>query len=168
MAITTFTEADDSEKSTAGDFRAALEQLRTENIRGLVLDLRDDHGGSLRAAVDICNLVLSKGEIVTIRGRDHQVLHAYRVGKTPYTDFPVAVLVNGSAPAQRDRRRLPPGQRPRRGRRPAEYGKGTVQEVFDLGRSLAAPKLTVATIRRQADKTSIGPRTTGSRTFPGA
>ena len=61
IRISGFTEAEQGEKGTAADFRAALEQLRKEKIRGLVLDLRDNGGGSLRAAVDICDMLVPRG-----------------------------------------------------------------------------------------------------------
>ena len=77
IRITGFAEAEQGEKGTAADFRAALEQLRKEKIRGLVLDLRGNPGGSLKSAVDICDMLVPKGEIVTTRGRDGQVLRAY-------------------------------------------------------------------------------------------
>ncbi len=61
IRITGFAEAEQGEKGTAADFRAALEQLRKEKIRGLVLDLRDNGGGSLKAAVDICDMLVPQG-----------------------------------------------------------------------------------------------------------
>src|SRR5208282_4323113 len=95
IRITGFAGEEQGEKGTAADLRAALEQLRKENIRGLVLDLRDNGGGSLRSAVDICDMLVPKGEIVTTRGREGQILRAYRAsGKAPFADFPIAVLVN--------------------------------------------------------------------------
>ena len=135
IRITGFAEAEQGEKSTAADFRAALEQLRKRKIRGLVLDLRDNRGGSLRSAVDICDMLVPKGEIVTTRGRDGQILRAYRAsGKAPFTGFPIAVLVNRTTASaseivaaclQDHDRAIVVGER--------SYGKGTVQEVVRHG-----------------------------------
>ena len=101
----------------------------------MVLDLRDNHGGSLRAAIEICDMLVPKGEIVTTRGRDRRVLRAYRAsGRAAFADLPLAVLVNGDSASaseivagclQDHGRAIVVGQR--------TYGKGTVQNVFDLG-----------------------------------
>ncbi len=148
--ITAFTDADRGEKSTAADFLAALEQLRKDKVRGLVLDLRDNRGGSLRAAIEICDMLVPRGEIVTTRGRDGRVMRAYAAsGRARFTDFPIVVLVNGytasaseivAACLQDNGRAIVAGQR--------SYGKGTVQEVVDLGPALGEMKFTVATYWR--------------------
>jgi carboxyl-terminal processing protease len=161
--IKSFVEADGGEKSTAADLRAALEQLRRENARGLVLDLRDDRGGALKAAVDVCDMFVRGGQIVTMRGRGRQVLRAYRAsGKAAFADIPIAVLVNdGSASAseivaaclQDNGRAIVAGQR--------SYGKGTVQEVFDLGPALGAMKLTIATYWRPSGQDINRPKDDG-------
>jgi carboxyl-terminal processing protease len=150
VRITGFAEAELGEKGTVADFRLALDQLRKEEIRGLVLDLRDNRGGSLDAAVDICDMLIPEGEIVTTRGRDGQVLRAFRAsGKAIFTTTPMAVLINhGSASAseivaaclQDHERAIVVGDR--------SYGKGTVQEVVDMGQPFGAMKLTIATYWR--------------------
>ena len=159
-AFPAFTDAEPGEKGTAADFRAALEQLRKEKIRGLVLDLRDNGGGSLPAAVDICDMLVPQGEIVTTRGRDGQILQPIRAsGKAPFTDFPMAVLVNrDSASAseivaaclQDHDRAIVVGER--------SYGKGTVQEVVDLGHTFGAMKLTIATYWRPSGQNINRPK----------
>ena len=148
--ITAFTDADGGDKSTAADFLAALEQLRKDKVRGLVLDLRDNRGGSLRAAIEICDMLVPRGEIVTTRGRGGRVMRAYAAsGHARFTDFPIVVLVNGysasaseivAACLQDNGRAIVAGQR--------SYGKGTVQEVVDLGQALGEMKFTVATYWR--------------------
>jgi carboxyl-terminal processing protease len=137
-----------------------LEQLRKENIRGLVLDLRDNGGGSLRSAVDICDMLVPKGEIVTTRGREGQILRAYRAsGKAPFADFPIAVLVNRhsasaseilAACLQDNGRAIVVGQR--------SFGKGTVQEVIDMGSMFGAMKLTIATYWRPSGENINRPK----------
>ena len=160
VRISGFSEAEQGEKGTVSDFRAALEQLRNEKIRGLVLDLRGNGGGSLMAAVDICDMLVPQGEIVTTRGRDGQILHAYSAsGKAPFTGFPLAVLVNrGSASAseivaaclQDHDRAIVVGER--------SYGKGTVQEVVDLGHACGMLKLTIATYWRPSGQNINRPK----------
>ncbi|MGA2255155.1 MAG: S41 family peptidase [Thermoguttaceae bacterium] len=160
IRISGFAEADQGEKETATDFRAALEQLRSAGIHGLVLDLRGNGGGSLKAAVAICDMLIAKGEIVTTRGRDGRIAHSFRAsGKAPFTDFPIAVLVNrGSASAseivagclQDHDRAIVVGER--------SYGKGTVQEVVDMGDTFGAMKLTIATYWRPSGQNINRPK----------
>ncbi len=160
IRITAFVDADGENKGTAADFRAALEQLRAAKIAGLVLDLRDNLGGSLNAAVEICDMLVPQGDIVTTRGRDGRILNAYRAsGRAPFTDFPIAVLVNRSTASaseivaaclQDHDRAVIVGER--------TYGKGTVQEVDDLGQTLGAMKLTIATYWRPSGQDINRPR----------
>jgi carboxyl-terminal processing protease len=160
LRITGFSGEDSEQKSTAADVRAALEGLAGEKIRGLVLDLRNNPGGSLRSAVNICDTLVPKGEIVTTRGRDGQILHAYRAsGKAAFLGFPIAVLVNrNSASAaeivaaclQDSGRAIVVGER--------SYGKGTVQEVVDMGYPFGEMKLTIATYWRPSGQNINRPK----------
>ena len=70
-----------------------------KGMRGLVLDLRGNPGGYLDAAVEICDLLIASGEIVTTRGRGGKIRESYSAsGDASFTDFPMAVIVNqGSA-----------------------------------------------------------------------
>ncbi len=145
---------------TAADFRAALERLGNEHFRGLVLDLRDNRGGLLRSAVDVCDMLVPSGEIVTTRCRDGQVLRTYRAsGKAAFTGFPIAVLVNHSSASaseivagclQDHDRAIVVGER--------SYGKGTVQEVYDMGQAFGSLKLTIATYWRPSGKNINRPK----------
>jgi carboxyl-terminal processing protease len=160
IRVTGFSEAEQGQRGTVGEFRAALERLGEEKIRGLVLDLRDDRGGSLTAAVGICDMLVPQGEIVTMRGRDGHVLRAFSAsGKAPFTGFPIAVLVNRSTASaseivaaclQDHHRGIVVGQR--------SYGKGTVQEVLDLGQACGAMKLTIATYWRPSGQNINRPK----------
>ncbi|MCX6633760.1 MAG: S41 family peptidase, partial [Acidobacteria bacterium] len=117
---------------TVSDLQQALEWLQEREMRGLVLDLRDDPGGLLSSAVDVCDLFIDSGVIVTTRRRDGRISESYEAsGNGPFADFPVAVLVNNhtasaaeivAACLQDHRRAVVAGQR--------SFGKGTVQEVM--------------------------------------
>ena len=123
-------------------------------MRGLVLDLRDDPGGYLDAAIDVCDMLVPSGVIVTTRHRDHRISQTYDAsGDAEFTDFPLAVLVNqNSAGAaeivaaclQDHHRAAIIGQR--------SFGKGTVQEIFDLESDCGAMKLTTASYWRPSGK----------------
>lgn len=137
-------------KTTVTELKAAIESLVQHDMRGLVIDLRDNPGGLLKAAIEICNLFIPSGVIVTTRGRDGQILHSFEAsGDAPYTNFPIAVLVNQhsasaseivAACLQDHHRAVIVGQR--------SFGKGTVQEVLDLGDPFGAMKLTVSSYWR--------------------
>ena len=123
-------------------------------MQALVLDLRDNPGGLLSAAVEISDMFLAEGVIVTTRGRDGKVRQAAWAGRSgTLPDFPMAVLVNRysasaseivAACLQDHKRATVIGQR--------THGKGTVQEVLMLEEGLGAMKLTTASYWRPSEK----------------
>jgi carboxyl-terminal processing protease len=127
-----------------------LNRLTAEGVRAIALDVRDNAGGALEAAVAVCDLFLRGGlTIVETRGQGAKLLKRYVTsGHGPYLSLPVAVVVNqNSASAaeivaaclQDHRRAVVVGQR--------TYGKGTVQQLLPLaGDSLL--KLTWASFWR--------------------
>jgi carboxyl-terminal processing protease len=144
---------------TARDLKAVLERLQGEGLRGLILDLRDNPGGLLTSAVDVSDLFLREGPIVTIRGRhDERTYHARPEGTLlePAALHPMVVLINHNsasaseivaAALQDHGRAVLIGER--------SYGKGSVQNVIGLGggdKSAAALKLTTATYWRPSNK----------------
>lgn len=129
--ISTFSE------KTAGDFLSALNRLRAENpqLKGLVIDLRDNGGGLLQSAVEIASYFLPRGtEIVTTRGRDARTTKIYKTTHNPVApDLPLAVIVNGNTASASEilsgslqdlDRAVIIGQR--------SYGKGLVQNPRPL------------------------------------
>jgi carboxyl-terminal processing protease len=136
---------------TADELERVLTQLTGAGVEAVVLDLRDDAGGALDAAVAICDLFLPAGDvIVEIRGRDDVLLdHYVATGDGRFQELPLAVLVNQNsasaseivaASLQDHGRAVVLGSR--------SYGKGTVQQLIPIeaGRSLL--KLTTANYRR--------------------
>jgi carboxyl-terminal processing protease len=150
--------------TTAGELEHALDWLSQHDMRGLVLDLRDDPGGYLDAAVDVCDLLIDSGVIVTTRGRDGRISRTYVAsGKGRFTDFPVAVLVNQQSASaaeivaaclQDHHRAVIVGQR--------SYGKGTVQKLIDLEKDCGAMKLTTASYWRPSGKNIHRPPNAGA------
>jgi carboxyl-terminal processing protease len=59
-------------QNTARELEEALGQLQTEGVKGLVIDLRDDPGGLLSAAVEVVDLFLKEGKVVTTKGRNQR------------------------------------------------------------------------------------------------
>jgi len=139
--------------TTSAELSALLTELQLAehfDLNALVLDLRDNPGGSLTSAVETADLFLAGGTIVTVRGREvdgepmrEQVHYAHRAGTLP--DIPVVVLVNGNSASaseivagalQENERALVMGTR--------THGKGSVQEVRPLPSGFGTLKLTTA------------------------
>lgn len=137
-------------EKTASELRATLLSLESI-IDGLILDLRGNGGGLLSSAVEICDLFIDEGAIVSIRGRDQRDWRDYtaKKSKTVFRDKPIVVLIDGySASAseitagclQDHNRAVVVGSR--------SWGKGTVQNVMPFEGGRSALKLTVATYWR--------------------
>jgi carboxyl-terminal processing protease len=80
---------------TADEFAAALERLQKEQARAIVLDLRNDGGGYVSAAVSIASHFFGTGAVVTSVPRTGPTVTQYSNDETPQVTLPVAVLVNG-------------------------------------------------------------------------
>jgi carboxyl-terminal processing protease len=139
-------------ENTVTELSQVLQGRKTE---ALILDLRDNAGGLLDAAVGTCNLFLDEGTIVTIRGRDGEVQRTFEADGSPLlpVDLPVVVLVNHfsasaseivAACLQDHERAKIIGQR--------SWGKGTVQNVIQIEAGRAALKLTTASYWRPSGK----------------
>lgn len=83
----------------AREMRHALLQLKSQGIKGLVLDIRDNVGGAINEAVDITNLFLPKGiKVVYTKGKQASMNHDYSTTTDPIApDMPLVVLVNGNS-----------------------------------------------------------------------
>ena len=130
---------------TLAELDAALARIRADGVSGIVLDLRDNGGGSLTAAVGVVDRFLSEGAIVSIRGRGDT---GRTWDATPAPEdlrIPLVVLINqGSASASevvagalRDN-----GCAKIIGTR--SYGKGSVQDVLQLPDGAGTVKITTA------------------------
>lgn len=137
-------------ENTAKLARKAIEELKANAptpLKGLILDLRNNPGGLLNQAVEISNLFLDSGEVVSTRGRDPRDIERYNARKGDMLDgLPVVVIINsGSASASeivagaiqdRERGTLIGMQ---------SFGKGSVQTVIPLnGGRDGALRLTTA------------------------
>jgi carboxyl-terminal processing protease len=136
-------------QNTVEELKNALAQLKEEGMKGLILDLRDDPGGLLSAAVEISDMFLDKGEIVSTKGRNTQPRSFSAQKDDLYEDVPMVVLINQnsasaseivSAALQDHKRAAIVGQR--------SYGKGSVQNILDLEDGNSVLKLTVASYYR--------------------
>ncbi|MDR0588919.1 MAG: S41 family peptidase, partial [Spirochaetaceae bacterium] len=115
--------------------RAALEHFKTQNVRSLIIDLRNNYGGLLQSAVGICDLFLDGGVVVSTRSRivgENVVFNARKATAVP-TTMPIVTLINrGSASASE----IVAGALKDRGRAylvgEKSFGKGSVQQVYPL------------------------------------
>jgi len=116
------------------DIAIEVESLKKAGVNGIVLDVRDDGGGSLSTVVDIAGLFIEQGPIVQIKsaGRKKEVL--FDRDKKIEWDGPLVIMVNSfsasaseilAAAIQDYKRGVIIGSK-------QTYGKGTVQNVFDL------------------------------------
>ena len=129
------------------DMRAMVERLRQEQtIKGVVLDYRDNGGGSVTEAVKILSMFVPKGEkVLTMKGRTERSKREYLTESVPVLgDVPVVALISPSSASASEivcgalqdlDRAVLMGQR--------SYGKGLVQSVVPLGYN-AYLKLTTA------------------------
>jgi carboxyl-terminal processing protease len=135
---------------TVDELADVLAQLVGDGVLAVILDLRDNAGGVLDAAVSVCDMFLPGGQvIVETRGKGGALRKRYETtGTGLYRDLPVAIVVNRESASaaeivaaclQDHRRAAVVGER--------TYGKGTVQQVIPLaGTSLL--KLTWASFWR--------------------
>jgi carboxyl-terminal processing protease len=129
------------QRTTARELREALHQLEEAGAEALVLDLRHNPGGLLQSAVSVSDEFLTgregNGEIVSTRGERRNVRRqVFKAQASRYdTDLPMVVLVNGysasaseivSGALKDSGRALVVGER--------TFGKGSVQELKDVGR----------------------------------
>jgi carboxyl-terminal processing protease len=120
-------------KSTTRDVKLLLEELQNEGVDGIVIDLRNNGGGSLQEANDLTGLFIEYGPTVQIRHSSRRVWRDGKRLKGPYYDGPLVVLVNRLsasaseifAGAMQDyQRAIIVGDR--------SFGKGTVQTLIPL------------------------------------
>jgi carboxyl-terminal processing protease len=140
---------------TAAELAAVLAELSKDGLAGLIIDVRDDAGGSLDAAVQISDLFLRAGRpIVTTRDRDNIERDRFvSTGRGEYVDLPLVVLVDRNSASASEivaaclqdyDRATVIGER--------SYGKGTVQRLLDVESRRSLLKLTVATYWRPSGK----------------
>ena len=139
-------------KSTTRDVKKLLEELKEEKVDGIIVDLRNNGGGSLQEAIDLTGLFINNGPVVQVREKSGGIEVGEDTDDTVVYDGPLAVMVNRysasaseifSGAIQDYGRGLIIGEQ--------TYGKGTVQNLLNLGRfipttrdKLGQVKLTIA------------------------
>jgi len=124
----------------------AAQQFKSQNVKGIVLDLRGNPGGLVNAAVGICNLWLKNGQMIMQEKKGNEVVNTYYAdgNSNILNGIPTVVLVDGgsasaseiTAGALHDNNAATiVGEK--------TFGKGVVQQIFNLSGGAEA-KITVA------------------------
>lgn len=132
ISLTTFTQ------NASANIVQAFHDLKSRNpgMKGIILDLRDNGGGLLNEAVNICNIFIPKGEVVvSTKGKTTDQNRVFKTTGNPVdTEIPLVILVNGrsasaseivSGTIQDLDRGVVMGQ--------LTFGKGLVQNTKDIG-----------------------------------
>ncbi|QXP50576.1 carboxy terminal-processing peptidase [Cellulophaga sp. HaHa_2_1] len=126
----------EGERNAASDVEKEVARLKEEGAEGLILDLRDNGGGSLKTVVEMAGLFIKNGPIVQVRSNDDQKEVHDDVDDRIQWDGPLVILVNElsasaseilAAAMQDYKRAVVIGSK-------QTFGKGTVQNVIPLDR----------------------------------
>jgi carboxyl-terminal processing protease len=140
-------------RHTAEDLHKALTDLRANEVQGLILDLRFNPGGLLSSAIEISDMFISQGRIVSTSGRNVEERHWDARRRGTFEGFSMVVMVNRSSASaseivaaclQDNKRAIVVGER--------SWGKGSVQNVVELEGGHSALKLTTAKYYRPSGK----------------
>ena len=130
-------------RTCSKDVEIELEKLKKENVDGVILDLRNNGGGSLRDVVEMVGLFIDEGPVVQVRGREGELEVLSDVTPGVIYDGPLVVMVNEysasaseilAAAIQDYNRGIIVGSN-------SSFGKGTVQRFYDLDRFLSGQYL---------------------------
>ncbi len=139
IRLTSFTD------TTVPELEDALKKIRKDGAKGLILDMRFNPGGTLKAAVEVVDLFISKGVIVSTKGRNVESWERTATPGGEFNDIPMVVLVNNfsasaaeivSGALKDHHRAWIVGER--------SFGKGSVQNVLPLCNETCRFKITTA------------------------
>lgn len=123
--------------SCAADIAKEIKKLKDQNVNGIILDLRNNGGGSLRDVVDMSGLFIEEGPIVQVKPRDRKAYVYKDEDDSVLYDGPLVVMINSfsasaseilAAALQDYNRAVIVGSQ--------SFGKGTVQRFIDLDRAV--------------------------------
>lgn len=129
-------------ENTDKEFKAAYEELEAQGMKGLIIDLRENPGGLVTSCVNIANMVVPKGPIVSVVERDgSKKVHESKLEEEKY---PIVVLIDGNSASASE---ILAGALQDTGAATIvgtkSYGKGSVQVVMPMFHNDAL-KLTIA------------------------
>ena len=141
-------------RNCASDVKKEILKLKQEGIEGLVLDLRNNGGGSLQTVVDMTGLFIKEGPVVQVKSFGDRKQVVYDKDPSIFWDGPMVVLVNQmsasaseilAAALQDYNRAVIVGST-------QSFGKGTVQNVIDLNRFLSNSQFDLGALKITTDK----------------
>jgi carboxyl-terminal processing protease len=129
--------SNNGQRHCAQDMRKEIEKLKAQNVKGLIIDLRDNGGGSLSEVIDMAGLFFTRGPVVQVKGKNNTISIYEDKNPDVAWDGPLTILVNHNsasaseilAAAIQDYKRGVIVGTP-------SFGKGTVQSFYDLDYAL--------------------------------
>lgn len=144
IRITSFSEQ--TAKTLEKELTRLMEEIGADNFKGIVLDLRNNPGGLLDQAIEVSDLFLDKGEIVSTGGRVNDSNKKFSATSGDMTSGkPIVVIINGGSASaseivagalQDHKRSIIIGTK--------SFGKGSVQTIIPLSTSKGAMRLTTS------------------------
>lgn len=125
-------------RNCSSDVANEIEKLKAENVEGIIMDLRNNGGGSLRDVVKMAGYFIETGPIVQVKGRSSDPEILYDKDPSVLFDGPLVIMVNSfsasaseilAAAMQDYNRAVVVGSK-------MTFGKGTVQRFIDLDRAV--------------------------------
>ncbi len=92
-----YIEVTDFYEKTAEQFEKAVDDLQSQGMQSLIVDLRNNPGGYVDVVVEMCDYILKEGTIVYTKDRDGNVVSSYEATDDHSLDIPMVVLVNGDS-----------------------------------------------------------------------
>lgn len=141
-------------RNCATDVKNEIIKLKKEGIEGLVLDLRNNGGGSLQTVVDMTGLFIEEGPVVQVKSFGDRKQVVYDKDPSIFWEGPLVVMVNQmsasaseilAAALQDYNRAVIVGST-------QSFGKGTVQNVIDLNRFLSNSQYDLGALKITTDK----------------
>lgn len=132
-----FTKNKTSGRTCSDDVRKELEKLKAENVSGVILDLRDNGGGSLYEVIKMVGLFIPSGPVVQVKAREQvpKIFADDKDGGAVVYDGPLVVLINENSASASEILAAAIQDYKRGvivGSSSSSFGKGTVQNFYDL------------------------------------
>ncbi len=130
--------------NTDEEFIASVKDMESKNVKGIIVDMRDNPGGLLTSVVNMCDFIMDEGPILTTKDKHGRILQQYDSTDEESLDIPMVVLINGNSASASE---IFAGAMKDTGKAElvgtTTFGKGIVQSVLPLSDGTAI-KLTVA------------------------
>ncbi len=131
-------------ENTDEEFIQEVKNMQAKNVKGIIVDLRDNPGGLLDSVVNMCDFIMEEGPILTTKDKSGRIIQQYDSTDKESLDMPMVVLVNGNSASASE---IFAGAMKDTGKAElvgtTTFGKGIVQSVLPLSDGTAI-KLTVA------------------------